>query len=312
MVHLCQYTVINMSVAFSKITQKSPVMSSLLDSLRVIAALDVPVLIQGATGTGKGLLAEQIHAVSPRAAQPYIVINCAALCGERAREQLFGSELSAGYLQAAEGGTLLLDEVQDLPLNAQAALLRFIEQGEIQALGETHPRVLNVRILAASNADMLQMTSSGSFRNDLYYRLSVVPVVLPALRERLADLKILLRDCSAQCATDFNLPAISFSAAAIAVLQRYSWPGNVRELKNLCSRLTVLLPGKIITPSNLPTDISQASQPLHLGAMDLVGKEVALIKDALQQSKGNKSRAARLLGISRDTLNYRLRKYQLT
>lgn len=280
-------------------------MSSLLDSVRMIAALDVPVLLQGATGTGKGLLAEQIHAASPRANQPFVVINCAALYAESVQEQLFG------YVQSAEGGTLLLDEIQDLPLSVQGSLLRFIEQGEIQVSGEARPRVLNVRILATSNADMLQMASSGDFRSDLYYRLSVVPVVLPSLCERQADLKPLLRDCSAACSTEFNVPAISFSAAAIAVLQRYSWPGNVRELNNLCRRLSVLLPGHIISPSNLPVEITQSCQQEQLGAMDLVGKEVALIKGALQQSKGNKSRAARLLGISRDTLNYRLRKYEL-
>jgi len=300
-----------MSVAFSKIAQKSPAMSSLLDSLGLIANLDVPVLLQGATGTGKGLLAEQIHAASSRSNQSFIEINCAALCTERAQQQLFGDEVSAGYLQAAEGGTLLLDEVQDLPLSVQAALLRFIEQGEVQVLGVSHPLRVDVRILAASNVDMLEMTRSGSFRSDLYHRLSVVPVMLPVLQDRQADLKTLLRDFSAECAAEFDLPMISFSAAAIAVLQRYSWPGNVRELKNVCSRLTALLPGRIIEPANLPAGIIKESQQEHLGAMDLVGKEVALIKGALQQAKGNKSRAARLLGISRDTLNYRLRKYEL-
>jgi DNA-binding NtrC family response regulator len=300
-----------MSAVFSKIAQKSPAMSSLLDSLGLIASLDVPVLLQGATGTGKGLLAEQIHTASRRAEQPFIVINCAALCVEDARQQLFGSVDAEGYLQAAENGTLLLDEVQDLPLNVQTALLRFIEQGEVQVLGASRPRRLDVRILAASNADMLEMTRSGSFRSDLYHRLSVVPVILPVLQDRQADLKNLLRDFSAECAAEFDLPMIRFSAAAIAVLQRYSWPGNVRELKNVCSRLTALLPGRIIEPANLPAGIIKESQQEHLGAMDLVGKEVALIKGALQQAKGNKSRAARLLGISRDTLNYRLRKYEL-
>ena len=286
-------------------------MSSLLDSVSLVAALDVPVLLQGATGTGKGLLAEQIHAASTRAEKPFIAINCAALCAEGAQRQLFGSESSAGCVQGAEGGTLLLDEVQDLPASVQSALLRFIEQGEVQVLGASRPLSVDVRILAASNGDLLEGVRSGGVRSDLYHRLNVVPVVLPALQERKADLKVLLRDLSAESAAEFDVPRVSFSAAAIAVLQRYSWPGNVRELKNICSRLTVLLPGRIIEPSNLPTEITQECQQVHLGAMDLVGKEVALIKGALQQSRGNKSRAARLLGISRDTLNYRLRKYEL-
>lgn len=297
--------------AFSPIAQRSPQMSSLLDTVAVIAALDVPVLLQGATGTGKGLLAERIHAASTRRSKPFVVINCAALCPQNGLEQLFGGRAGEGYLQSAAGGTLLLDEVQELPLEMQAALLRFIEQGEVQNTVSNQLGCVDVRILAASHADMLKMSSAGSFRSDLYYRLNVVPIVLPALAERQADIKVLLRDFSADYAAAFNVPAIRFSAAALAVLQRYSWPGNVRELQNLCARLSALLPGQIIAPSNLPVDVTQASQPVLMGAMDLLEKEVSLIKGALQQSKGNKSHAARLLGISRDTLNYRLRKHKL-
>ena len=294
---------------FSNVAQQSSQMRSLLDSLGMIAALDVPVLLQGATGTGKGLLAEQIHLASPRASQSFVAINCAALCPQNSLAQLFGSTDNQGYLQSAAGGTLLLDEVQELPLEIQGALMRFIEQGEVQTSGQLNS--VDVRILAASNADMLQMIAADSFRSDLYYRLNVVPVLLPTLAERQKDIKVLLRDFSLEYAEEFNVPAIRFSAAALAVLQRYRWPGNVRELKNLCARLSALLPGQIIAPSNLPIEVTQASQPIRLGAMDLVGKEVSLIKGALQQAKGNKSHAARLLGISRDTLNYRLRKYQL-
>lgn len=304
-----------MTDKFSQFAQKSADMTAVLASARMIAALDVSVLLQGATGTGKSLLADAIVQSSPRAKEAYVRINCAALSAEKVEEQLFGvhaaGEFEPGYLHAAHNGTLLLDELAELPVSVQSQLLRFLEHGEVQSVGSNQLDKLNVRVIAASNADMLALTRSGRFRLDLFHRLNVVPIQLPSLQQRKDDLKQLLRDFSEQHAADFNLQKIKFSAAAIAVLQRYSWPGNVRELSNLCQRLTVLLPGRVIEPANIPAEIRDESKRGQFGVMDLVGKEVTLIQNALDEANGNKSRAARLLGISRDTLNYRLRKYGL-
>lgn len=299
-----------MTDSFDIFIQKSPAMASLVDSARLLAALDVPVFITGETGVGKSLLANTLVSASARAAQPYITVNCAALDGATALEQLFGDE---GYALAANGGTLLLDEVSELPLSIQAALLRFVEQGEVQTPGSAKLQKLDVRILAATNADMLELIRLGRFRQDLYQRLNVVPVHVPSLRERDDDLSELLRVMSAQTAQTMNMEkAISFSASALSILRRYSWPGNVRELNNLCTRLSALLPAQLIEATNLPQELLQSAKRGRFGAMDLVSKEVALIRDALEEASGNKSRAARLLGISRDTLNYRLKKYDLS
>lgn len=291
-------------------------MAQVVDSARLLAALDVPVLLQGETGVGKTLLAEQMVAASTRPEQPLVSINCAALSAQRAAEQLFGERrpgqpLQPGYVQSAAGGTLLLDEVAELPLAVQGSLLRLLEQGEWQVVGESRPHQQPVRILATSNADMLARVRAGDFRMDLYQRLAVVAVQLPPLRERLDDLPVLLRECSEQVADQYHVSPIRFSASALKLLRRYRWPGNVRELKNLCQRLSLLLPGRVIDASNLPAEMLAESQRSRPGAMDLIGREVALIQKALDEAGGNKSRAARLLGISRDTLNYRLRKYKL-
>lgn len=314
---------------FSQLIGQSAVLQQLLNTAALLAATDVTVLIEGATGTGKELLARALHQSSPRSQRDFVAVNCASLPEGLVESQLFGHRKGAftgadqdhkGFVQQAEGGTLFLDEVGELSLAAQARLLRFIEYGECQRLGDSLPGKSNVRILAATNRDLQQQVQSGEFREDLYFRLKVVPLELPTLVQRIDDVPVLAEHFTQQIAAQYNLPVARLSRDAIKRLQTYSWPGNVRELRNLCESLVVLLQGKTIEASNLPAHIS-ADSLAHAGAhagfklpasgIKLDELEVDLLQQALQASAGNKSRAARLLGISRDVFLYRLKKYAI-
>lgn len=313
--------------AFEALIGRSPAFEHVLRSARVVAATDVTVLLLGETGTGKELLAHAIRKGSPRAEKPFIVLNCAALPESLAESELFGHLKGAftgaiankpGKLQAACGGTLFLDEIDSLPLSIQAKLLRFLESGEIQPIGATRTEKVDVRIIAASNQDLEKKVQAGTFRLDLYYRLNIVPLKLPPLRERLEDIPLLADHFARQAAEQFGLEPVTFSKSALKVLQRYHWPGNVRELKNLCQRLTILLAGQTITPENLPEEIKapktktqESLFQLPPEGVSLEAVEKALIEQALARTGGNRTRSAKLLGISRDTLLYRMQKYGL-
>ncbi|HYE34463.1 sigma-54 dependent transcriptional regulator [Methylocaldum sp.] len=312
---------------FNKLIGQSPNFEALLRSARMIAATDVTVLVVGETGTGKEVLAHALREHSPRANKPFITLNCAALPEALAESELFGHRKGAftgavsgqiGRLQAADGGTVFLDEVDSLPIALQAKLLRFLETGEIQPVGETHTLNVNVRIIAATNANLQEKISRGEFRKDLYYRLNVVPVELPPLRERMGDIQLLLQHFMKRFAEGHKLPEASFSKAALGRLTGYAWPGNVRELRNVCERLSILLAGRTIDESNLPPEIvnrAPSQKPLfdlpELG-IELEKVEMDLIRQALSRTNGNRSRSARLLGISRDTLLYRMQKYGIS
>jgi DNA-binding NtrC family response regulator len=304
----------------------SPELAAVMRAARVAAATDVTVLVLGESGTGKELLATAIHRESRRAARPLATINCAALPEGLAEAELFGHRRGAfsgavqdrtGRIRAADGGTLFLDEIGELPLAIQAKLLRFLESGECQAVGDSRAHHVDVRIIAATNRDLYEEVRAGRFREDLYYRLNVVPLELPALRSRTGDLPPLLEGLTAKLASHHGLPAPNYSAAAIQRLQRYPWPGNVRELRNFCERMLVLLGGKRIEPENLPAELQRASDPDGLGfklpanglRLDLL--EAQMIRQALEQTRGNRSQAARLLGLSRDALLYRIKKHAL-
>jgi DNA-binding NtrC family response regulator len=214
---------------------------------------------------------------------------------------------------------VLLDEVGELPIGIQAKLLRFLEYGECQAVGEAKAVKVNVRVLAATNRDLEQEISRGRFRQDLFYRLNIVPLTLPPLRQRTGDIDVLLARLIDAIARDHQLVPPTFGADARALLRQYHWPGNVRELRNFCERMTILLGGQEILASNLPREI-QATGAAEKGnntirlpdsGVSLGDVEQELIRQALIRAAGNKSRAARLLGLSRDTLNYRIRKYAL-
>ena len=314
--------------SFDSIIGNSPALEALIRTARMVAAADVTVLIKGETGTGKEILAAAIQNDSPRNNKAFITLNCAALPEGLVESELFGHKKGAftgaianktGLLQAADGGTLFLDEVNSLPLSVQAKLLRFLESGECLAVGETRPEILNVRIIAATNSDLSQQIQQGEFRQDLYFRLNVIPLELPKLQHRSEDIEALAKHFFARFSEAHNLPVASFSRNACKVLRGYTWPGNIRELRNVCERLSVLLAGKIIEAENLPHEFHrkaevQASSDFTLPqeGLNLETLEVTLINQALSRTKGNRSQSARLLGISRDALLYRMQKHGLT
>jgi len=307
---------------------ESPAFLNLLRSARMAARTDVTLLLLGESGTGKELLANSIHGESLRKDKPFIAINCAALPEALAESELFGhrkgaftgaSEHTLGRIKAAEGGTLFLDEVGELPLAVQAKLLRFLESSECHALGETKPVKVNTRIIAATNRDLNEDVKQGQFRKDLFYRLNIVPLQLPALRERHGDIEKLITNFTAQLARLHGLDAPRYSVPAIEQLQRYDWPGNIRELRNFCERMLVLLSGQVIKPGNLPiemqpqikTSVGSGGFALPEGGIILEELEMDLIQQALDKSHGNQSKAARLLGLTRSALLYRMKKHAI-
>mgnify|MGYP006279620503 CR=1 FL=1 len=312
---------------FKNMIGQSPNFEAMLRSAGMVAATDVTVLVMGETGTGKEVLANALQKNSPRADKPYITLNCAALPESLAESELFGHRKGAftgavsnqmGRFQAADTGTLFLDEVDSLPLPLQAKLLRFLESGEIQPVGETQVQFVDVRIIAATNANLHGKIARGEFRKDLYYRLNVVPLEIPPLRERMGDIQLLVNHFIRYFALDHKLPEASFSKSAMTRLSQYPWPGNVRELRNVCERLAILLAGRVIEETNLPYEfVSQSSAEKPLFALpefgvELEKLEIDLIRQALNRTQGNRTRSARLLGISRDTLLYRMQKYGIT
>lgn len=310
---------------FQSLIGQAPNFESLLRSARMVAATDVPVLIIGETGTGKEVLANALQQQSPRASKPFITINCAALPESLAESELFGHKKGSftgaianqlGRLQAANGGTVFLDEVDSLAIALQAKLLRFLESGEIQPVGETQFQKVDVRIIAATNADLHERINRGEFRRDLYYRLNVVPLEIPALRDRMGDIQVLIHHFMQQFTRTHGMANVTISKSALHKLLHYPWPGNVRELRNVCERLCILLAGKTIEEHNLPPEIllgkaSPEAREIVLpeGGLNLEQVEIDLIVQALERTKGNRSQAARLLGISRDTLLYRMQKH---
>jgi len=308
---------------------ESPALLSLLRSARMAAKTDVTLLLSGESGTGKEVLAKSIHKESLRKDKPFIAINCAALPESLAESELFGhrkgaftgaSEHAIGRIKAAEGGTLFLDEVGELPLAVQSKLLRFLESSECHALGESRAIKVNTRIIAASNRDLHEDVKNGQFRRDLFYRLNIVPLQLPALRERHGDIEKLITHFTAQLARQHSLDAPRYSVPAIEQLQRYEWPGNVRELRNFCERMLVLLSSQVIKPDNLPLEMKlqtrastgRSSFALPEGGIVLEELEMDLIQQALDKSHGNQSKAARLLGLTRSALLYRMKKHALS
>ncbi len=309
----------------SELIGESPALQSVIRAARMVAATDVTSLILGESGTGKELLARMVHRHSPRAGAAFVAVNCAALPDNLAEAELFGHRRGAftgavndraGHLAAAHGGTLFLDEVGELSLAVQAKLLRVLECGEYQPLGQTACVKADIRLLAATHRDLFQEVKAGRFREDLFYRLHVIPLELPPLRERSGDLALLLEHLTAQLAARHQLRPPRYSAEALAALNRYDWPGNVRELRNFCERMLILCSGQQLGIENLPREIldsgdSRGGFQLPASGVALVDLETGLIRQALQRSAGNRSHAARLLGLSRDTLLYRLKKYAI-
>jgi DNA-binding NtrC family response regulator len=299
----------------------SPQITHIIRTLPMIAVSDVSVLLYGETGTGKELLAQALHADSNRKEKPLITINCAALQDEGVESDLFGQcnpqgdIIHQGYFLAANGGTVCLDEVNALPLSVQAKILRFLEAGEFQLQGSHKLYKSDVRILASTSTNLQDRVSSGQFRADLFYRLQVVPISLPPLKERSEDISLLLRHFGREFAG--KNAVLRYSKEAEHCLFSYSWPGNVRELINFVQRMALLNPGKLLQLDDLPQEMlpevaaSQHMYSLPPTGIKLAQVELDLIEQALDMASGNRSKAARLLGISRDTLLYRMQKYDL-
>lgn len=303
---------------------------TVIRAARIVAMTEVTTLILGESGTGKELLAQAIHHHSHRIKGPFIALNCAALPESIAESELFGHRKGAftgaisdqpGRIQAAEGGTLFLDEIGELPLSIQAKLLRFLETGECQVVGQTQIDKVNTRIIAATNRDLYAQTQAGKFRQDLYYRLNIVPLELPPLRHRLDDLEKLLLIFTKRLAQQHDLPMPNYAPATLKQLRNHAWPGNIRELRNFCERMLILFSGKTITTTNLPREIqppktinvssSTGGFSLPDNGINLQALEIEIINQALHKTYGNRSKAARLLGLTRDTLIYRIKKYAI-
>ncbi len=324
--------------SFGNVIGESPSMRAVMARAREIAALDEtpPVLLTGETGTGKGLVARTIHATGTRAGKPFIDVNCTALPANLIEAELFGYERGAftdakesklGLFEAAEGGFLFLDEIGDLELALQGKLLRAIEDRTVRRVGGVRDRKIDVRILTATNRDLEREAQQDRFRKDLYFRLAVILLRLPPLRERGEDILALAQFYLRQFSTKYGKPARRIGAEAQALLLKYPWPGNVRELSHVMERAVLWSREATLGPDHLsltmPTDSGTpsgvapvAAEPAATATPSLPPDGVALgdwertmLEQAMRETGGNQTRAAQRLGISRDTLRYRLKKY---
>lgn len=292
------------------------------------AQLDTTLLLLGETGTGKELLAQGIHHASPRRHGPFVGINMGALPESLVEAELFGTAPGAytgadrkgrkGKIQLASGGTLFLDEIAEMPLAMQAKLLRVLQEREVEALGSNRLEKVDVRVIAATAKDLGQLVASGEFRSDLYFRLNVLPIRLPPLRERQTDIPLLAEHFLGQIQRDAGLAPLPLDDSARRWLQHYPWPGNVRELRNRLERACVMAEGNLITPSDLGADEHQPHLTLNhqdVPATSLkqqrLNAERQALEQALEDNSGNRTAAARQLGISRATLYVRLKRCDL-
>lgn len=288
------------------------------------------VLLTGESGTGKGLAARVLHQAGGNPGAPFIPVTCTAIPETLLESELFGHERGAftdareskpGLAELAHGGTLFLDEVGDLPPATQAKMLTLLEDRSFRRVGGTRQHRLEARVVAATNRDLEVEVAAGRFRADLFYRLRVVPVRIPPLRERVADVSPLAKSFLASFSREFSSPAREFSEAAMRALQAFAWPGNVRELRNAVERAVLLATAREIEPSDLPSEVvgqvqAEAVNPglprLPSKGCSLEELEQAWVSEALRRSDGNRSQAARLLGLNRDQIRYRIDKFGLS
>ena len=296
----------------------SPAFLHAVEEATQVARSDVSVLLLGESGTGKELLAAHVHRESPFASGPFVKVNCAAIPTELIESELFGHEKGAftgaaslrrGRFELADGGTIFLDEVGDLHEASQAKLLRVLQDGELQRVGGEQPIRVSVRVISATNRRLEELVAAGAFREDLYYRLSVVPIRLPALRERRQDLGDLVTYFLSELCARNNFRPREVDPEVGAVLERYSWPGNVRELRNVVERMAILTRGDRVTVESIPLEIRQPQSPRPAAGLQEVrdAAERDRIRQALDQTDWNVAAAARLLGTERTSLHKRLR-----
>jgi two-component system, NtrC family, nitrogen regulation response regulator NtrX len=300
---------------------QSPAFRFAVDQATQVARSDVSVLLTGESGTGKELLAAHIHRESQLAGGPFVKVNCAAIPNDLVESELFGHEKGAftgaaaqrrGKFELADGGTIFLDEVGDLHEASQAKLLRVLQDGEVQRVGGEQPIRVAVRVVSATNRRLDELVADGRFRQDLFYRLSVVPIRVPALRERVDDVRELAAYFLDEFCTRNNFRARDIEADVFPVLEQYHWPGNVRELRNLIERMAILAPGGCVTADAIPIEIRFAPAP-RSGLQDVRdAAERERIHQALDQTDWNVSAAARLLGAERTSLHKRIRALGLS
>ena len=312
---------------FENIIGHSKSLLRVLEMAARVAQHDSTVLIHGETGTGKELLARAIHYNSRRRNHSFVTINCGAIPRDLIEAELFGYFRGAftgantnkpGKVELADGGTLFLDEVGELPLESQVKLLRLIQQGEVERVGGTAPRIINVRIVAATNRNLSAMVEDGTFREDLFYRLAVVPLYLPPLRERKEDIPEIAEHLFQKAKTQHGMQNLRVAPSVIARLSAHRWPGNIRELENVVERMLVLSNGQQITDQDLPAELravshSPANSSILLEfpeeGISLESIERELLLQALEKAGGNQTKAARYLDISRRTFIYRMEKH---
>ena len=314
---------LEVSTEFNGIIGKDPKMQVIYKLIEDIAPTDATVLIEGESGTGKELVARAIHQRSARGEGPFIVINCSAYPATLLESELFGHEKGAftgairqraGRFEQADGGTVFLDEIGEIPPSAQIKLLRVLQTQKFERLGGEKTIEVDVRILAATNKDLLQEVKNGEFREDLFYRLNVIPIVLPALNKRRNDILLLAQYFLRRFAAEQGKKVEGFRSEAMRLLLNYYWPGNVRELENSIEHATVLAKGDHIEISDLPSALHDAfSSPNDAAGAHgtLMETERVLLIDVLEECSWNKKQAAQRLGISRSTLYDKLKKYQI-
>lgn len=300
---------------------RSPPMQEVFDTIRQVANSRATVLIQGESGTGKELVAKAIHQLSPRTKGPFVAVHCAALSQNLLESELFGHEKGAftgamerriGRFEKADGGSLFLDEISEIDASVQVKLLRALEERQIERVGGDMPVDIDSRLIAATNRDLKGMVEKGEFREDLFYRLYVVVITLPPLRERQDDILLLLNHYLAVFNKENGKHFEGFTPAAYDVLAAYDWPGNIRELRNLVERMVVLARGKVLDVKDLPAQVREQSSAgeVRINA-DLTVDEMEkqMIVKALEKTNGNRTKAAEKLGMSRRTLHRKLNEY---
>jgi PAS domain S-box-containing protein len=306
---------LNERAGFHDLLGKSNAMQRVYQQIRDVARVDATVLIEGETGTGKELVARAIHSSSHRKDKPFIAVNCAGLTDSLLGSQLFGHKRGSftgavedhqGLFEAANGGTLFLDEIGDIPMTVQNQLLRVLQEREIVRLGESKPRKIDVRMLAATHRTLSDEVAKGSFRSDLLYRIRVARILLPPLRQRREDIPLLATSFFAQFATADDKPVKELSLDALRLLSENDWPGNVRELKSAIEYAVIGCNSSVIQEDDLPPEVHPSLDSLNEISSDSGADEEARLQQALDRAGGNRAQAARLLGISRATFYRRL------
>ncbi len=309
--------------SFDHIIGHSMALKTVIDQVKLVAPSRATILIEGESGSGKELIAQAIHQVSPRTRAPFIAVHCAALSESLLESEIFGHEKGSftgatekreGRFEAADGGTVFLDEIGEISASTQVKLLRFLETRTIERVGGSKPIELDVRLVAATNRNLEQMVKAGKFREDLYFRLNVVRLTVPPLRERTEDIPLLLAHFIAIFAKENGLTPLTIEPGAVQTLQRYPWPGNIRELRNFCENVVVMYRGKTLSEYDLDPRFRGAAPALPVAGavaavtnpLSVAENEKRLLREALIKSRGNRTKAAELMGISRRTLHRKL------